>query len=377
MVRRSAAVSLFALIGTVAAAQDVPTTRLTNPAAEFPEGFSQLSAMRELRDGRVLVVEQCERLLKVADFKSGTLSQVGRTGSGPGEYRSPSRLLALAGDSSAIYDPSNSRFLVIRADGTPGGFFEAIPGVTETRGNVVMFSARFSPTASDAQGWLYARESGIKPGASGMVTTDSVAIERWDPVTKRRDTVAVHNLRLPAHELKPGESDPPFTTGIQWAVAPDGRVALVHPSDYHVEYVNPNGTRTKGAPIRYTRVRVSQEHREAFLEQRRRPACPLPANVRMMVGDDPTEWPDYLPPFLSGAARFASDGILWVLRTGPADGPPTYDLIDGAGRLVHRVILPPRAKLLGFGKGSVYIVKLDDDDLQFLQRHPLPAVPRG
>lgn len=91
---------------------------------------------------------------------------------------------------------------------------------------------------------------------------------------------------------------------------------------------------------------------------------------------EPAEWPGHLPPFLSGGVTFASDGMLWVRRTVPADDPPAYDVIDGEGRVVHRVVLPQRARVLGFGRGTVYLVRLDDDDLQFVERHRLPTTGR-
>jgi hypothetical protein len=38
------------------------------------------------------------------------------------------------------------------------------------------------------------------------------------------------------------------------------------------------------------------------------------------------------------------------------------------------VVLAPRSKLLGFGKSSVYVLRIDEDDLQYVQRYALPAV---
>jgi hypothetical protein len=36
------------------------------------------------------------------------------------------------------------------------------------------------------------------------------------------------------------------------------------------------------------------------------------------------------------------------------------------------VVLPAKTRLLGFGQGTVYLVRTDDDDLQYLQRYRLP-----
>jgi hypothetical protein len=36
-----------------------------------------------------------------------------------------------------------------------------------------------------------------------------------------------------------------------------------------------------------------------------------------------------------------------------------------------RVALPPKTRLVGFGNGTLYLVRRDDDDLEYLQRYRL------
>jgi hypothetical protein len=84
------------------------------------------------------------------------------------------------------------------------------------------------------------------------------------------------------------------------------------------------------------------------------------------------QYPEYLPPFLYDAVWFSPDGVLWVRRTTAPKAPPTFDNIDDTGRLVERIALPPRTKLVGFGAGTVYVVRIDDNDLQYLQRFASP-----
>jgi hypothetical protein len=360
----------------------VPETRLAKPIAEFPEGYTSLTDLRELPDGRVLVLERCERVVKALDLENGTEKQVGRSGAGPGEYRLPARLLALPGDSTAIHDVGNQRYLVIHPDGTPGRVFSALRGVTTERGGAVI-SSRFNPVASDGRGRFYARESGIVPGEKGLERADSVAIERWDPASGERDTVAFHDLVGPPGPINPMNSEPPFLTGVQFAVAADGRTALLFPTDYHVEFVSASGQRTKGKAIPFTPERVTDGHKEQWRADQKNPCAPPSGVMSMTMSDgktvtarmaptpEPDNWPDVLPPFLRAAPVFASDGMLWVKRTVPADAPASYDVIDRTGSLVHRVILPPRTRLLGFGKGTVYLVRVDEDDLQYVQRYKL------
>jgi hypothetical protein len=87
---------------------------------------------------------------------------------------------------------------------------------------------------------------------------------------------------------------------------------------------------------------------------------------------EPDAWPKYLPPFLPKAVSFAADGMLWVRRTTPAGSPPLYDVIDRRGVLAGRLTMPARTLLLAHGDGVVYLARLDDDDLQYLGRYPLP-----
>lgn len=375
--------ALFAAVAAPPAllAQAAPVLSLGTPAAEFPEGFTNLGGVRELPGGRLLVIETCDRVVKRLDFAAQEAGPVGRTGAGPAEYRTPVRLLPLRADSVAVHDVGNQRYLVLDPAGTPVRTFSALPSTTQSAGGN-MVSTTFSPLHGDGRGRFYGREPGMRATASGMVVNDSAAIEWWDPYGGSRDTVAFYRLARPG-PVTP-EPEPPFTTGIQWAVAPDGRVALVHPSDYHVEFIGPTGARTAGRPIRFDPVRLSEGHKAEWREAQK-PACPMAASGTFTTPDgktgtfmrmatpEPKVWPDVLPPIVSGGVQFATDGTLWVRRSVAAQAPHTYDVFDAAGRVVRTVVLPKRAKLLGFGQGVVYVARLDADDLQYVQRYALPT----
>jgi hypothetical protein len=82
-------------------------------------------------------------------------------------------------------------------------------------------------------------------------------------------------------------------------------------------------------------------------------------------------WPAVKPPFLADAMHVAPDGRVWVLRTRAHDDPiPTYDIFDADGRLAARRSLPPRSRLVGFGRTAIYLARSDDDDLLWLDRVP-------
>jgi hypothetical protein len=74
---------------------------------------------------------------------------------------------------------------------------------------------------------------------------------------------------------------------------------------------------------------------------------------------DPSELPDYRPPFLANASRADAQGNLWVRTTAAptAPGALVYDVVNAKGELVERVQVPAGRQIVGFGpEGSVYLV---------------------
>ena len=70
------------------------STALTTPESEFAEPFSAIASIRELRDGRVIVVDDGEYVVKLVDFTRTEASQVGRKGAHPAKSnRNPVPLL--------------------------------------------------------------------------------------------------------------------------------------------------------------------------------------------------------------------------------------------------------------------------------------------
>ena len=54
---------------------------------------------------------------------------------------------------------------------------------------------------------------------------------------------------------------------------------------------------------------------------------------------------------------------------------PTFNVFDAHGKLLGVVALAPRTKLVGFGAQTLYAVRVDADDLQYLQRYRLRESP--
>jgi len=376
-------------------AQNVPTRTLSKADAEYPEPFTQVTGVRELKDGRVIVIDPRDKTVQAVDLKAGTAVKLGREGSGPGEYGMPFRLLPLPNDTSAVVDMLNNRMLLINPDAKVGGFVDlnvpAPAGRGDGRGGGMMMIGGQMPTSSDAKGRMYMQGMPFRMTETGPVTADSVPMVRWDRASGKRDTLAWQRVPQGSTQVssRGGRGNmsfrvgagAPFTGADIMAVAPDGRVAIAHHDPYSVDFVNEAGQRTRGQPIKYDKIKVSEGHKAEWRERQKTATTMMISNDNgrrsASVGgnpnvQDPENWGDeYMPPFLQNqnTVQFSNDGFLWVQRTGPAGQLPTYDVIDRAGNLVQKVVLPKKARLLGFGNGAVYIARVDEDDLQYIQKY--------
>lgn len=370
----------------IARAQAVSVKTLSKPEVEYAEPFTALAGARELKDGRVVTVDPRDKTVQLIDLKAQSALKIGREGSGPGEYGLPMTVLGLPGDSSAVPDPLNSRLLVVLPDGKAGGFIMTSGG----EGGGIRMGAL--PRKSDGRGNLYWSTPGVSipSGGGPPKISDSAAVIRWNFAAKKTDTLAMLALPKGSSQVSGGAGrvnvqiggGNPFTPRDEWAVAPDGRVAVLRAGDYHVEWISPNGQKTVGAPIKYDPLKVTEAHKAEWREGRKNSLGIMMRNEngRMSAqavpgggagAPEPTDWPEYLPPFLGDPGLVAPNGQLWVRRTAAPGAPPTYDVIDATGKLVSHVVLPQKTRLVAFGNGVVYLVRLDNDDLQYLGRYRL------
>src|SRR6187402_1232343 len=253
-------------------AQNVPTRTLSKADAEYPEPFTQVTGVRELKDGRIIVIDPRDKTVQALDLKAGTAVKLGREGSGPGEYGMPFRLLPLPNDTSAVVDMLNNRMLLINPDAKVGGFVDlnvpAPAGRGDGRGGGMMMIGGQMPTSSDAKGRMYMQGMPFRMTETGPVTADSVPMVRWDRASGKRDTLAWQRVAQGSTQVssRGGRGNmsfrvgagAPFTGADIMAVAPDGRVAIAHHDPYSVDFVNEAGQRTRGQPIKYDKIKVSE-----------------------------------------------------------------------------------------------------------------------
>lgn len=397
---------LFALSALPLVAQQGPRP-LPAPAVTYAEPFSSISVngggLRELADGRVIVADMRDKMVQLIDLRTGAVQGIGREGSGPGEFGMPLRLFAAPRDTTYLFDPLNTRYLSIAPDGKPTGTFRVELPQPGGGGNGPRIGGMSMARATDARGRLYSESSTLTMGPNGPESADSAAILRYDRGTQRLDTLAW--VRVQKAEISGGAGNMnvrigggnPLTPRDEWAVFPDGRVAIVRHEPFRVDWVMPDGTVRQSPAFRHSPIRVTAADRreeEALRVVARQNSLAIsvtddgsgPPRRSVQLGpganarplEPLTNYPEFKPPFRSGSASVWArpNGELWIRRLEPAGAKGAlYDVVNLQGAVVYQVRIPENWTLVGFGNGTVYTTSRDEDDLVYLQLHRVPETP--
>lgn len=215
---------------------------------------------------------------------------------------------------------------------------------------------------------------------------DSAPIVRADFDTRQIDTLAALKMNLGApFDRAEGDAQGNVTLHYfvnvedaddQWAMLSDGTIAVVSVHDYHVEFLDPDGTRRVGPKMPFDWKRVD-ETRKQFLVDSLRPALDSindapgrtvntpdgPRQLRSRYAFMPLEkMGDYEQPITTGAVKTDLSARLWIVphTTASAQGGVLYDVVDRQGQLVERVQFPKGHALVGFGgKDVLYVLRIE------------------
>lgn len=379
---RACALGVLALFaaGSPLRAQERAARAITAKPVEFAEPFSSLTRMIELADGRVLINDNTEKKLGVADFASGEFTEVARMGAGPLEYRVVFNLLRLPGDSILLWDMGNQRTLLMAPDGKPVRTI-AIGG----SGNMMAMMGQPIPRESDASGRLYAQFIGMDVSGGQIRRADSTALVRMVGVGGKRDTLRLTGVdpgTEPVSSTSGGTTKlrtPGFPPRNAWGVFPDGRVMLIDGEHYTPEIILPDGTRRPAAAIPFPSIPVTAQDREAHMKAHReqigrlRITPPPGRTAPLFEAAEPEKWQTHMPPVLNESVRVDSRSRAWVrVIDRDLEAGERYDLLDADGKLVDAVRLPKGTKFVAMGKGVFYATREDEDGLIYLQRYELP-----
>ena len=355
----------------------VPEITLGARTGSITEPFSDALTMAEMGDGRVIVADRVESAFLLADFRSGTRRTIGRNGSGPNEYLFPYGPIQWLGDTLLGGDTRNQRLIKIMPDGSING---TIPLAALRSGGMSSWSA---PRVADASGLLY-WDAAILERQPAIKRSMRAQLIRWRPGSEPEVALEFADHAEFEHRFRYR----PMPQTDAWVVAADGRIGILSAAEYRLRWYKDGAVVETGPAVPHTPVRLTRAERDAF---RARKALE-PANGASFNGapgatrrtQDPAAvlrawpdsiFPDVMPPFEVNGALIAANGDIWVRRTGPASAPAArVDLLDSHGKLRAQLRLPPRARLFGLGRRHVYLLSIDDDGLQTLERYEYPVV---
>lgn len=354
-----------------------------------------------------MVLDSKEKELRLVDLAHGTATRVSRLGGGPLEYQVPGVLLGGAADTIIYFDMMQRRFLLLSQTGVP---VKTIPyGATTLTGSpdqTPSLMSQMLPTSTDAKGRLYGQTIGMSmagidsKSAPAMPTfADTVEVQSLDAHSGRTTTLA--RIRSPMAQASPKIemigtgirmtiTAPDFRPGAAWAVLPDGRVAILRDGIYRVHFIATGHAEMLGPLIPYSPVPVTASERKSVVDSMRASMDKTLATMRKSfsqargaAGMTPTVEARVLEPATWAASKPAysaiissPDGRLWVAMSTPTGTKVSrLDVLDAAGALLAHVQLAPGEKFVGLGRGTVYTIRTDEDDLQYLRRYALPKLP--
>lgn len=352
------------LLLALAFLQQVPSARLDKATASPTEPFTVVTGLTELPDGQLLVADASEHRLVLLNPTTSVVQVLSRRGAGPREFRSIGALYQRPGGGAWLSDWALKRLLPINPDGS-------LEDVIAVPPSLILFTV-------DGRGRLYADILGRFINGK---TTDSVSLVRWVPPAGHVDTIMQVNQNWSTRIVIGGAPRPAFLSLDAQAVLPNGDVVALEAATYRVNTWR-DGKRISSSVIPWKPIPITNDEKQAFVDARAK------VKPMRMVGGKPAgappvippRWkesgwvfPAFKPPFEDDGVHAAPDGRIWVrLTTVHTDTVPRYDVIDAAGRLVGRVLLPPGATIAGFGKGTVYLSEKNEDDEIRLRQYSLP-----
>lgn len=318
-------------------------------------GLEAMNGVAELPDRRVVIPQAGVPSVLLADFTTGALDTIGRSGDGPGEYRYPSMPVVRQG-LPGVLDVMQHRLTLWHSDGTPD--------TTITIADLAYFDIRL-----DTLGNVYAAQ----PPRAGFIVSgqeidstspkDSTWIYRMHPPEPGRDTVArLYEVGWAVVKFKNGVTRMRrlYESADQWGVLPDGSIWILRGQQNRVDRLR-DGRWTIGQSRTWTPIKTTDRDREYL-------------TGRFFAAEDSIEHPmvETKGPY-QGTAVAGPDGEVWARLNEPAGSSASrYELFPAAGPSTQTVQLPPDRQVVTVTAKYVYATHEDDNGFLTLERYPRP-----
>lgn len=385
---------LHSLAACTASSDESPPAQLTVdvlPVAtakqRITERFIRVRDALEIDDSLVIVNDVAEQSVWTVNFASGARTAFGRSGDGPGEYRSPASLLRLGGDTIVIASAGpRPRLALLTTRGAPLGTYTLeLPRVVPSGASNPTFDEwPPQPTAYDGRGFMYGARPRTPVGFDPLPPEqEAQVLVRFNLSLSRFDTIAqvrpagVHRGRLVAGELEYDLPLGPFEVSDAWGVLANGTVAIVDEATYTLTFHDERGDTSAPTAVAHSTRPLAPVEWQQFVDSARSALVKTFASGPSMAGGLTAsqvrvpDAPESFPPVAAERTRqVLHDGdMLWIPVNRDAANPhEQWDVLRADGTVFARYELPPNLQLVAVSTCYLYTVETSADELQLLTR---------
>jgi hypothetical protein len=374
---------LFAAVTKLAAQDAIPVRPIGRVIAVSNENVGIAPSVRATSTGAVIVGSNSRKRIWAFDSTLKHVTIIRDSSEGTASLGVSSWLIAYLGDSTLVPEADGAGLLLI----DPAGRRARVMAPPRANDLYVLGSPRGGRAGLDRQGRIIYR--------ANLYSADSCPLVRGDFDTRSTETIGWlkndrQNRSIMTSRPDPAGGSPirtlqlllnPFMRADEWALLSDGSIAMIRVTDYHIDWIEPDGSHrsTPKMPLdwrRYTdaeRQHITDSVMNWAQERARDARAAAGTNngsenaqgiTRTQVAIVPdSEFPSFYAPLQVGSAIPDSDAHVWILPTTSklAAGGFTYDVIDRSGRIIERVQLPKGRVIVGFGpRDEVYLAHTED-----------------
>lgn len=370
----------------------IPIIPLGKIVAVSSDSLGAQATALALSNGSVLVSDYVRhRVLLFDSTLTYSISVIDSIASAS-NFQTAAQLIPYRGDSTLFVDVATNVLLVIDQTGKLARTM-ALPKPRDSR---YLAGTFFGAATIDAKGRLVYRAAypvvvNTPPAGSPTLMTmpsqpDSGVIVRADFDSRKVDTLTTLKIMQSESAMSMKQDGRgnitmkitinPVDVGDEWAMLNDGTIAIVRAHDYHVDWIDPDGTRRSSAKMPFDWRPVTEEQKQKLIDSLR------PIYQKQLQGQPPrktmtpegerdfrtacdfvslSQMPDYEPPIGQGSVKADRKGNLWILphTSLSARGGVLYDVVNKRGEITKRVQFPTGYALIGFGNGDdVFVMRV-------------------
>jgi hypothetical protein len=333
---------------------DTPLIEVGSLDAEGPEQFLGVMDARLLPNGNLAVVNARLQRVVLFDAQGQHLRTIGRSGDGPGEFRSPWQVHPLAGDSLMVVDI----YRMVSVFDAAGAYIRRfVPGeiVGETQGAPI---GQFG----DGSLFLMQYQHGSNEGRTGLGKS------QVEPVRVGLDGTILERFGLFDEQVVNFGAPAPHLFGAWGKFRPDGEAFWYAWGErFEARRIERDGRVTRLVRLDLPRRPVTQADKDGVLEGWRARVRGTPQEPAITAYISRATFEEVLPALDN--LLVDDEGNLWIedYRVWSHRAPPTWRVFDAEGRYLGPVAMPAGFQPLQVTGGKVVGRWTDESDVEFVR----------